>query len=342
MKNIIIYCQAPADIKYVLSIYEKYRETSYISIYCVSVKYMYTYIKSLNLELKILSFISGYTKLSLKNPMSFYRGSRYLSKIIHEHSKYIENGIVYFFSISYDWITFAIVARLAEKNSVLFYDHYLGIRYVKRSNYSLKESYEAILFRLMTGIRYTFFYNNHKKVLTCPYYDYGIYRMKPKVEVRMALKKYQYSPSNIKQKSLLLFESNQMFELGTIKQYDHVMEKILKHFKDEGFYIYLKAHPRLGHSKSIDQFVDARLPRLIPAELIDCSSFSIIIGIDSYSIAFLAKENKNVFSLIHLLDYVDEDYKSSMIKYLDEISNYQMKYIQYTPSGELYYPAHKN
>ena len=67
MKKILIFCQAPADIKYALTIYERNKNDSDISIFTINVEGMHKFLKSFNLNLKELQHIQ-YPKYNIKNP----------------------------------------------------------------------------------------------------------------------------------------------------------------------------------------------------------------------------------------------------------------------------------
>jgi hypothetical protein len=69
------------------------------------------------------------------------------------------------------------------------------------------------------------------------------------------------------------------------------------------------------------------LPKEIPAELFDISSFDFIFGIDSYSITYLSAQSDKVYSLIELFKFKDESVKQNYIDYLNENSQHKIKYL---------------
>ena len=67
IKKVLVFCQAPADIQYVIALYEKYHKTTTLSVYCINVEAMYLFLKALNLELSELVFIPS-CLVNFKNP----------------------------------------------------------------------------------------------------------------------------------------------------------------------------------------------------------------------------------------------------------------------------------
>ncbi|MDA3779121.1 MAG: hypothetical protein PF487_02630, partial [Bacteroidales bacterium] len=104
MKEIIIFCQAPADIQYALTIYEKYKNSSMISIFCINMEGMYKFISSLNLTLKELILIPYPVEISIKNPVDIITERNRLKKLFKRHFLKISGYELYFFSNRYDWV----------------------------------------------------------------------------------------------------------------------------------------------------------------------------------------------------------------------------------------------
>jgi len=55
--KIIIFCQAPAYVPYVLSLYEKHKKEKLIFIYVINVENVFKFIQSLHLNIYSLVFI---------------------------------------------------------------------------------------------------------------------------------------------------------------------------------------------------------------------------------------------------------------------------------------------
>lgn len=92
--------------------------------------------------------------------------------------------------------------------------------------------------------------------------------------------------------------------------------------KKRNFKVYLKPHPRLGYSDFLKEKIYYIANSNIPAELIDDSSFNMIIGIISSALAYFAeKDNSKVISLINIYDFQKSDVKKRFYEYLNDLSD---------------------
>ena len=110
MKEIVMFCGAPADVQYALSIYHKHKGKSDISFFVTNVEGVYRFLKSLNLELKELIYIPYPAEFSIKNPLKVLQVKHCLSKIYGKHFEEISNARIYFFSHFYDWMAFSLIS----------------------------------------------------------------------------------------------------------------------------------------------------------------------------------------------------------------------------------------
>lgn len=326
MKEIIIFCQAPADIKYALSLYDKYKDSSQISVFCVNVEGMYKFVKSLKLNIARLIYIPYDFKLSFKNLIKIINTKLNLAKIYKKYFSRTQDYEIYFFSHFFDFVTFYMLHRLNKSNKIRFINHYddKASKYFKRPSISFRLLIIRYIYKIMTGINFDF-YKRHTGdkhyFIEFPYADYGIKEIKENILRKEVYKKYSYRVvANKKGKRVLLLEMDYK-KVNIFNNYENTTKKIINRIKSEGFEIYIKPHPRLGHSYFLDDINVNFIEKYVPAEFIDEDIFDLIIGISSVALAYFAeKGNKKVISLINVYNYKFEEDKQRSIEYLNDLS----------------------
>jgi len=324
-KKITIFCQAPPDVLHILNLYEINRGKAAISVIVINVKSLYDYFKSLNLKLQELEFIPYNLSFSIRKPFSFIKGRNQLKTLYKKlfNDKY--NETIYFFALWFDWVTFFFLKELSQNNILIYYRYYLYVPEVGREHYNLKEQYILFQYYLLTGIKFQYTDEKQTLRLLFPYKKYNIDVQQAIEPDKDTLKRYLYKVKKVKEKSILLFESN-LQPNNIIKDYEKTILHIIEELKKRGYLIYIKAHPRLGHTKVIESVIDQFLPGEIPAELIDVSIFNCIVGIQSFSLVYFSKLSNNVYSLINLFDFYDNSVKRNYINYLNENSKFNIRF----------------
>lgn len=324
MNQIIIFIQAPADVIHFLKIYENEKNNSSFFIFCINVKFSYDYIKSLNLNLDEINFIPYDFNLSLRNLLLLLKIRFRLKYIFNTYFKKFINTKVIFFSPWYDWITFYLIDKLNKNNNrIYYYKHYLDISIEAKKSLSFREKIILHKYKIMTGIDLYFADDNLYERILYPLKKNNIKTINF-IKSSSKIKRYLYNPQINFNKSLLLIETN----IDDITY--HYIEKlkfIIKKYKDQGYSIVIKGHPRNGFSKSIKFLVDHEIPKLIPAELIDVQSFKYIIGVHSFSLCYFSKNHNDVYSLINSFDFKNKKQKHETIKYLKLNSENKIKFL---------------
>ncbi len=123
-KDSIIFCQAPADIPYLLTIYEE-KARGTISVYVINVENMFRFIENLNLELRELVFIP-YSHSSLRSISHLYKEKKRIKELSRSYFSFIKDHDIYFFSRFEDWLTSAFIHVLtkAGSNTIYYVDYY--------------------------------------------------------------------------------------------------------------------------------------------------------------------------------------------------------------------------
>lgn len=329
MKRIILFCQAPADIQHALTIYEREKSKSKVSIFCINVEGTYKFLSSLDLRLKQLVFIPSQKDFSLKNPIKILKEKMRLNKIYKKYFHQKQRYEIYFFSHFYDWITFSFLANLYKNNEIIFIDHYdsFSVSHFRIKKNNLKDSIILLMYRYLTGIKFNFFVLENTKKLEFPYQKYGIRRIEIANVDKKIYEKYSYKIDSTQGNLILLFESDHSKQ-NTIKNYNKKIIEIVKELKNKGYKIYLKPHPRIGFSKSLKKYVFKVLSDFIPGEFIDEKYFCAILGVETCALTSFARRGfDNVYSLINLFNFSKKIQKENYKKYLNTLSEGKIKFI---------------
>ncbi len=318
MKEIVIFCQAPADVQYALSIYHENKGKADISIFVTNVYGIYRFLKSLKLELKKLIFLPYYAGSSIKKLLKLLQMKYRLSKIYEAHFGEIANARVYFFSHFSDWMAFSLIARLATKNDIYFIDHYDKdtIKGFVPGKGDFKDTIKLIVYQYITNTKLRWLRSVTGQKIEFLYYNYGIRRKEASRVDEKIYKLYSYTKGNLKSRSVLLFDGNHSSN-DSIVNYDEIISRFADALTKKGFHIYVKPHPRLGYSKILDNCNVDVLPSYVPGEFIDGTEFLAIIGVETVATAKFARNNESsVYSIIDLFEFRDEEVKKSFKEYL--------------------------
>jgi len=332
MKKIILFCQAPADIQYALTIYEREKKRSKISIFCINVEGMYKFLYSLDLKLEKLVFIPYLKNFSFKKPHAVIKEKLRIKQIYNQYFVNIKNSRIYFFSHFCDWITFSFLAKLYNKNEIVFIDHYDSTATISRINFrnkknSVKDSVILLMYEYLTDIKFNFFILEGAKTLEFPYEKYNIKKIKLLNVDEKIYRKYSFKIDISQDNPILLFESDYS-KNNIFTDYNKKIIEIVKELKNKGYKIYLKPHPRIGFLKPLKKYVYKVLPDFIPGEFIDLKKFNAILGLETNALVSHAKRgNKNVYSLINLFNFSKKIQRESYKIYLNNLSEGKIKFI---------------
>jgi hypothetical protein len=306
--GIIIFCQAPADVQFILNLYEEYKAVTGISVYVINLEGLYRYFVSLNLNLKDLVFIPYPEKVPLKNLKQLYRIKKQIGLQYNRYFQNTENQTVYFFSKYFDWLTSFFIAGISKKNKVFLIDHsgqtFSGC--IKTGG--LITSYRKMIYKYLTSVCFRFLKMQSTTMMEFPAEKYNIqcisYQSDPSV-----VSKYRIHNASNNKKSVLLFENNQAaYDFYT--DYKKDMLAVLDVLRESGYKIYLKPHPRQGYSKFVEPYSETILQAEIPGEFFNPDDFTFIAGVDTNSVAHFAKDHASkTISLLELFGFRRADEK---------------------------------
>lgn len=326
-KEIIIFCQAPSDIQYFLTLYEKHKNENLISVYVINVENIYNFILSLNLDLYKCIFIP-YQNISFKNPLNLISERKRINVLISNNFEKIKNSNIYFFSIYEDWLTAAFVKFLSRNNLIYYIDYYdFSADIFTKRKLTLKLKLQKICYKFVTGTSFNF--QILEKIPEFDYLKYNIIRITIKLD-KTVFERYEYSfIKTIGSKNVIFFISPCENSIFIDSNYDDTQFKIINEFKLSGWNIFIKGHPRIGIPENILKIGVEEVPSYVPAEFLNLDDFKKIFGIITSSLAhFALNSDIQTYSLINLFQYKEEEYKLVYIQYLVRLSNNKIRIIE--------------
>ncbi|MBN2323005.1 MAG: hypothetical protein JXQ30_04665 [Spirochaetes bacterium] len=325
-KEKIIFSQSPVDMRHVLWLYERFRGKAKVSIYVTNVYNSYLYLKRLGLSDCSLTFIPY--RPDFRTPIGAVRQRRDLKKLYKEKLKGIQHAEVYFFAYYYDWVTFYFLKRLASNNRLRLIDVY-KVKRRRSTGITLSQQVKRFVILLITGVWHEYTEGMSDRVITFPYRRFGVEESEEEVDPD-SLQQYMYRVGAGSGKRVLFFESNGADEEMFIG-YEDTVRDMLRAILDSGNTVYIKPHPRQGHSKFIDDLPVEIIDGSVPAELLDIEGFDAVVGVESVSIANIAaQETIRVFSLLDLVRFKEEEVREGYRKYLVEKGNGRVRFVEKT------------
>ena len=325
MKEIIIFCQAPADIQYALSIYNKHKTCSVISIFCINVEGIYKFISSLNLNLRELIFIPYTKSISKRDPLHILNERRRLNELFRKYFINITKHELYFFSHWYDWVLYGLLAKLYKNNKIYLIDHcgFTSDKFLKVNN-TIKLVINLLIYRFITGIYFNIYSISGSPILSLPIFKYNVEKLNIPQDINKIWIKYKFNIP-INQKSILLFE-NGIADHDLISNYEQTITSIIHIFHQMNIKVFIKPHPRVGFTKNLRNYAEI-LPSYIPGEFLPIEKFIGVFGICSTALGKLAKIYTKIYSIIDLFSYIKESDKKYYKNYLIEQSNNNVTFL---------------
>lgn len=320
----IIFCQAPADVPYALTVYEQQKGKSAVSIFVINVEGMFRFLSGLNLDLEQLIFIP-YKLTNLRQIGLLYAERNRINTLWLKYFSQVKEGTVYFFSRFEDWLTAAFIHRFAKRKyiQIIYTDHYDSSAelFQKNTDISLKKRIYLLILKYLTGV--DFKVRIWEKLPEFPVEKYAIQKVKAEVSDQV-YSKYAFKSAILDShaSNLLLFISPCDNTIFNDDFYNDKLTEIINILKSNGFKIIVKGHPRIGLPMQVKKVADYEIPSFVPGEFIDTNNYSICIGLDTTAICYFAK-NKILptYSVIKLFPSAKKEMTDSLIKYLQQQSD---------------------
>lgn len=325
----ILFCQAPADVPYVLNLYEKNEFKNTISIFIINVEGLYTFFFGLHLNIERLVFIP-YKLKSIKNILWIIVERRRINKLWKIYFKHTNNCDVYFFSRFEDWLTAAFIHRFAKNHTIeiKYVNHYdnSSTLFPKVKEIILKIKIHLLMLKIITNV--SFKAEIKEKFPEFPTEDYNLKELSIKNNLDIYVKyHFKIDFINIRKPNMLFFISPCEPTILDPINYNEKLIKIIQLFNSIGFNTVVKGHPRLGIPKSISEVIDQCIPSYVPGEFLDFKMFDLCLGLDTTALCHYAKNTKlPTYSIIKLFPYSNKVLFDVAINYLNQQSEGKIKY----------------
>lgn len=314
--NLVIFSQAPADVQYVLSLYEEYSQQCRIIIVVMGIRSNYDFLKSLSLKNVDLHFIDvSVHRLKIFNLWTVKR------KLYRFYQNLMRAGdlTIYFFSYYFDYYTFYLVARLAKSHYCILINIY-GTEREPLRHLRLLERIKLAFLRTLFCVRLRYAKAAVGPVVTFQFREHGIEAVQMDLDPQV-LTRHLYRVPGSDSRSVLFFESGPPPGSDS-KHYGEVVDRVVSRLRNMGWQVYIKPHPRLGHSYELASLGVIVLPSHIPGELIEARRFDFVLGVYSSAIAMLARnQGVAVVSIGPMMEFWDTAAAIYLRSYLVELAN---------------------
>ncbi len=329
--DIVIFVQAPADLRYALAICEQNNDSK-ILLCVINVKMVYQFVQELKLNgIDVIYF--DYIHFNLWKPITYIQAKNKIRKIYREVFSILHVKEVFFFSRFFDWFTSGIIVKILKKRNVprvYYYNHYDDANTFSKLKKSTFLFYKYFLVaKIISYISESYhvarFYNKNQEFA---YWKYDIKQVDVN-ESAVVSDKYLYKLQDCNDKKVLLFFLSSEDWLFITDKSKEQLKIALKTIKKSGVFLCLKGHPRLSYPKELESYFDCIIPSFVPSEFIDYSDISAIIGLGSTVLAYPLTINAKVkvFSIIKDLDYVDKQEQNYYIDYVNQITKGKIEYV---------------
>ena len=316
----VVFCQAPADIKHALALYERESVRSFFHFYVVTVEGMAQFIRSLNLTNASVEFLgSPPCSPTLRHIGNNLTLVKWLRAKRAEHFARFRHAQVYYFANDRDWVTASFIAYLSRRNRVTHVSHYPYVCTPTQTD--VKAKLVVLAFRWLTGARMEWRRIENADSLSMVLYFrhnlHGIPSQPASPYASSMLQKYQYEPEAVPENAILYFDAPDEDE--AIEQYDERLLEIIRVLMQSGLTILVKPHPRLPCSLPFQQTAGLHiLPAYVPGEFLPLRRFKAVLGISSAALgeAGVQRAGLGVYSIIGLFQWrkpAEHDYFKSLV-----------------------------
>lgn len=313
-RNLIIICQAPADVQYVVNMYND-NSARCNSIFVINVFNVFLFLKSLDLDVEI--YYIPYKLHSFKNLVDIMKERKRLNSLWSQYKIYFSNSDIYFFSRFEDWITGYFLNRISVNcsNTIYYYNHYDNPDLYTKQKVSVANRIRLLFLKFITGVTF-------KGEIAEMFPEYSL----PKNNCQCIIANINNKVSDkfcyklTGRKNCLLFLSGAGEKLYIYTSYIKVVVDVVDKLYLMGYDVYLKPNPRVGLHKELRGVKVNIIPEYIPSEFIDTKHITLCLGFDSTALVGFAKNNIQTFSLLPMLNFISKEQYAIMEKYLLRMS----------------------
>ena len=321
-----IFVQAPADLPFALSIYDdKHRQGKPVELF-VRARSIYEFVRGLPLDGAVVSLLDdGFTSFP-KTPRAIVRVRSRLQATYRAHFQAVP-GEAYFFTPLMDVTTSCFVSRLARRCPVFLADHY-RLRDPELTRWGPKTWAKWSLLKFITGVGFAFCVRDEIDraiYAVLPHERFGIKLIEPHIDPRV-VERYRFRTHPAPGRAALLFVWDDD-EVGFLREPRESFRWMANCLLGQGFRVYIKPHPRLGHPGFLERMNVRILPAGVPAEFLDLEQFDVRVGVDSLALARTAVASGSPsVSLVNVVGFRDSTTPGRIRQWLDQHAQRQILY----------------
>ena len=317
-RTVAIFVQAPADLAYALSIYDaKRREGKPVELF-VRARSIYEFVRGLPLDGAVVSFLDdGFTSFP-KTPRAIVGARSRLRATYRAHFQAVP-GEVYFFTPLMDVTTCYFVSRLAGRCPVFLADHY-RLRHPQLTRWGPKTLAKWSLLKFITGVSFTFCVRKElggASYSALPREQFEIKLIRSHIDPRV-VERYRFPIDSVAGRTAVLFVWDDD-EVGFLRDPRESFRWMVDCLLRQGFRVYIKPHPRLGHPGFLERMNVRMLPAGVPAEFLDLKQFDVRVGVESLALARTAVVSGSPsVSLVKVVGFRDSASPGRIRRWLDQ------------------------
>lgn len=325
----VIFCQAPADLKYALEIYGRCKADGPVLFVTVEVEGMKQFLELLQLpQADLIHLAHPITAPSLRRWGANLALRNWMRKIFEKYFREISGANVYYFSNEIDWVAPSCVAFLSRRNKVVWCPHH-KYTCVHRTC-SLKLRLLLHLYQWVSGAQFTWRKIEgsplHQHTLWFRHEQYGVLWQPITGEATEVLETYaQHLPLLGGQRKALVFENP---EENISDDYEAILKQVVTMLVDAGNTVLVKPHPRAGCSPFIRTCAVHLLPSYIPGEFLPVRQFTLVLGGTSSALGSMASAcSERVVSLAKLFHARDQGVLDYGINYVSKVAGGRLRFV---------------
>lgn len=324
--TIAIFVQAAADLVYALSIYDaRHRERKPVELF-VRARSICEFVRGLALDgARVRLLEDGFTSFP-KTPRAIL-GAR--NRLRASYGERFEEtpGEAYFFTPLMDVTTSYFVSRLAGQCPVFLADHY-RLQDPRLTRWGPKTLAKWSLLKLITGVSFAFCVREELDRATYPVLpreQYGIELLEPQIDPDV-VERHRFRIDSVPGRTAVLFVWDDE-EVRFLRDSRESFRWMTNCLLGQGFRVYIKPHPRLGHPGFLDRMNVRILPAGVPAEFLDLEQFDVRVGVDSLALARTAVASGSPsVSLVNLVGFRNSATRGKIQRWLDQHAEGQIVY----------------
>ena len=176
------------------------------------------------------------------------------------------------------------------------------------------------MLKFITGVGFTFCVRekiDRAAYPVLPHERFGIKPIEPYIDPRV-VERHRFRIDSVSGRTAVLFVWDDG-EVGFLRDPEESFRWMVDCLLRQGFRVYVKPHPRLGHPGFLERMNVWMLPAGVPAEFLDLEQFDVRVGVDSLALARTALVSGSPsVSLVNVVSFRDSVTAARIRRWLDQ------------------------